>query len=52
MYAMAGMELVSVSVPSNIECTIRQAIASVPNVSGNTVNFNIVCGNFNGPVSF
>ena len=53
MYAMAGIQLVSVpvptavpvsvpSVPSNIECTIRQAIASVPNVSGNTVNFNIV----------
>ena len=59
MYAMAGIQLVSVpvnvpvSVPSNIECTIRQALASVPSVSGNnTVNFNIVCGNFNGPVSF
>ena len=45
LYAMAGMELVSVpvnvpvSVPSNIECTIRQALASVPSVSGNNTEY-------------
>jgi len=45
MYAMAGIELVSVpvSVPASIESTIRQAMASVPNLSGTTVNFKIVC---------
>ena len=47
MYAMAGVELVSVpvsvSVPANIESTIKQAMASVPNMSGTTVNFKIVC---------
>jgi hypothetical protein len=44
MYAMAGVELVSVpvSVPASIESTIRQAMASVPNLSGTTVNFKIV----------
>ena len=44
MYAMAGIKLVSVpvSVPASIESTIRQAMASVPNLSGTTVNFKIV----------
>jgi hypothetical protein len=45
LYAMAGMELVSVpvptAVPATIESTIRQAMGSVP--SGTTVNFKIVC---------
>jgi hypothetical protein len=45
MYAMAGMELVSVpvptAVPATIESAIRQAMVSVP--SGSTVNFKIVC---------
>ena len=44
MYAMAGIELVSVPVPvpAFIESTIRQAMASVPNLSGATVNIKIV----------
>ena len=50
LYAMAGMELVpvptAVPVQGTIESTIRQAMASVPNVSGTTVNFKIICGNF------
>ncbi len=44
MYAMAGIELVTVTVPvkGRIESTIRQAMASVPTVNGTTVNFKIV----------
>jgi len=43
---MAGMELVSVpvptAVPATIESTIRQAMGSLPNLSGATVNIKIV----------
>jgi hypothetical protein len=44
MYAMAGIELVSVpvSVPGSIESSIRQAMGSLPNLSGATVNIKIV----------
>ncbi len=45
MYAMAGTELVPVPAPvtvqERIESTIRQAMSSVPNVNGATVNFKI-----------
>jgi len=51
LYAMAGMELVPAPVPmavqDTIESTIRQAMASLPAVSGNTVNFKIVVLNDN-----
>ncbi len=56
-YAMAGIELVTVTVPvqGRIESTSRQAMASVPTVNGTTVNFKIVVVNdLNncGPLTF
>ena len=53
MYAMAGMELVPVSVPApvpvqeRIESTIRQAMSSVPTLNGANVNVKIVVLNDN-----
>jgi hypothetical protein len=49
MYAMAGIELVSVPAPvqERIESTIRQAKSSVPTVNGATVNVKIVVLNDN-----
>ncbi len=57
MYAMAGIELVTLTVPVQvrIESTVRQAMASVPTVNGTTVNFKIVVVNdLNncGPITF
>jgi hypothetical protein len=61
MYAMAGIELVPMPAPAPapvqgmIESTIRQAMASVPAVTGTTVNFKIVVVNdLNncGPITF
>jgi hypothetical protein len=59
MYAMAGIDLVTVTVPvpvqARIESTIRQAMASVSTVNGTTVNFKIVVVNdLNncGPITF
>ena len=48
MYAMAGVELVSVPVPEhvNFASNIRQALATLPNASGSTFNFT-----FHGNVS-
>jgi len=56
MYAMAGIEPVTMAVPvqCTVESTIRQAMAALPAVSGNNVNFKIVVlnGQNSGHFSF
>jgi hypothetical protein len=56
MYAMAGIEPVTMAVPvqCTVESTIRQAMAALPAVSGNNVNFKILVlnGQNSGHFSF